>query len=217
MLGKYEDNPIYELTRHMIHELNWNKKFKNKYSITQHYEKLDDILKFILLNNGCKISEDESILQYQAVYSVIPNEYDLYFVYGMMGNDANEYYDFLIFNGMKVLVIFVDYFDDILTGPVDENEELYYLKTEMGNSIYYEAIKKIVEIFYSTSEPMSGRLLTTAMTTIQRWNSSIIAIHILNGFKPVDGNDVSDIPMEDINKILEGNIQLQLYGIRTMQ
>jgi hypothetical protein len=63
---------------------------------------------------------------------------------------------------------------------------------------------------------MPGGLLTTTMASIQRWNQSIIAIKILNIFKPVDENDVSDIPIEDIKNILEGNIELQLYGIRTM-
>ena len=76
--------------------------------------------------------------------------------------------------------------------------------------------KKIVEVFYLTFEGIHGGLLTTAMYTTRRWNGSIIAIHILDYFKSVDDNDVSDISMEDINKILDGNIKLQLYGIRNM-
>ena len=207
MQGKYDENPIFNLYKSLDTLL---------ISKVLRCSEIDPILNLILLNNGCKVHNNAHVSQYQVCYDIIPNEYKVYFITGMIGNDANEYYDFLIFNGIKILVIFRDYFNDILTGPVDENDEFYNLKTAMGNSVYYEAIKKIVEIFQSTIEPISGRLLTTAMVTTQRWNQAIIAIHILNKFKPVDENDVSDIPMEDIKKILDGNIELQLYGIRTM-
>lgn len=213
MQGKYENNPVYELSNHMISTFKHYTKFKSDMPKKCGYDKLDDILKLILLNNGCKISEN---IPYQYYYNIIPDEYRVYFVTGMIGNDANEYYDFLIFNGMKVLVIFVDYFNFIKDGDIDENDPLYSLKTTMGNSMYYDAIKKIIEIFYLTSEPIPGALLTTAMATTQRWNKSIIAIKILNEIKPVDENDVSDIPMEDIKNILNANSNLQLYGIRTM-
>ena len=117
---------------------------------------------------------------------------------------------------MKFLIVFIDYFNFIKKEDINENDPLYELKITIGNSIYYDAIKKIVEVFYLTSEPIPGGLLTTTMATTQRWNQAIIAINIINNFKPVDENDVSDIPMEDIKNILNGNIKLQLYGIRTM-
>ena len=116
----------------------------------------------------------------------------------------------------KILIIFIDYFNIITDDSIDKHDPLYELKIAMGNSIYYDAIKKIVEVFYLTSEPMPGGLLTTTMATTQRWNQAIIAINILNEFKPVDENDVSDISMSDIKKILNGKINLQLYGIRTI-
>lgn len=176
--------------------------------------RIDDVLKAILLNNGCK-TRPESI-PFQTTYDLIPGEYKLCFVTNMIGNDANEYYDFLNFNGMKYLVIFLDYFNIITEESIDANDPMHGLKIAMGNSIYYDAIKKIVEIYYLTSEPVPHGLLTTVMATTQRWNQSIIAIHILNKFKPVDDNDVSDISVEDIKKILEGDVYAQLYGVRTM-
>lgn len=205
MTGKYDENPIYRL----YEVLDW--KFTDPE--IESWDDLDNILKLILLNNGCKISTDN---QYQSMHNINFDDYRVCFITGMLGNDANEYYDFLIFNGMKILVIFIDYFNIIKSGDIREDDSLYELKIVMGNSVYYDAIKKIVEIFYLTSEPMPGGLLTTTMATIQRWNQAIIAIHILNKFKPVDENDVSDIPMKDVKKILENNIQLQLYGIRTI-
>lgn len=207
MQGKYDENPVYNLYRSL------NKTLANKVITC---EQIDPILNLILLNNGCKVPDNSHVKQYQSYYDIIPNEYKVCFITGMTGNDANEYYDFLIFNGAKILVIFLDYFRDISYGTYDSQDPMVNLKIAMGNSVYYDAIKKIVEVFYLTSEPMPGGLLTTAMATTQRWNQAIIAIHILNEFKPIDENDVSDIPMEDIKKILDGNINLQLYGIRTM-
>lgn len=203
MKGKYDENPAYTLYAAMM--LNFD------YSARAEYDNIDNVLKLILLNNGCKISENDQPLQRNVI---INEDYMVCFITGMIGNDANEYYDFIIFNGMKYLIIFIDYFNFMKEGDINENDPLYSLKITMGNSVYYDAIKKIVEVFYLTSEPMPGGLLTTTMATIQRWNQAIIAIHILNNFKAVDENDVSDIPMEDINNILNGNIKLQLYGIR---
>lgn len=208
MQGKYEENPIHELyliLRDILH-------MKNKSDVM--FNEIDDLFKLILLNNGCKIESNNTPHIYTTY--IIKEEYNLCFITGMIGNDANEFYDFVIFNGMKILVIFLDYFNDISYGTYNSQDPMVDLKIAMGNSVYYDAIKKIVEVFYLTSEPIPGGLLTTAMVTTQRWNQAIIAIHILNEYKPVDENDVSDIPMEDIRKILAGNIALQLYGIRTM-
>lgn len=213
MKGKYADSSIHNLYYRMYDEFRYYNVFRDKISVERGYYDIDELLMAILLNNGCKSSDKNLCYIY---YDIIPDEYQIYFVTGMMGNDANEYYDFLIFNSMKVLIIFLDYFGEIFDGYIADNDSLYQLKASIGNSVYYDAIKKIVEVFYLTSEPMPGGLLTTAMTTTQRWNQAIIAIKILNIFKPVDENDVSDIPMEDIEKILDGNIKLQLYGIRTM-
>lgn len=205
MQGKYDNNPIYNLYNSLLINLDD--------SLRDQYDDIDKMLKLILLNNGCKLSENSLQLQRK---TIIRDDYMVCYVSGMIGNDVNEYYDFLIFNGMKFLIVFIDYFNFIKKEDINENDPLYELKITIGNSIYYDAIKKIVEVFYLTSEPIPGGLLTTTMATTQRWNQAIIAINIINNFKPVDENDVSDIPMEDIKNILNGNIKLQLYGIRTM-
>lgn len=205
MQGKYEVCPVYRLYELLL--LNFTKPEKKSWT------ELDDVLELILLNNGCKISDGRP---YQSTYTINYDDYKMCFITNMIGNDANEFYDFIIFNGMKLLVIFIDYFNFIKDGDININDPMYQLKIAMGNSVYYDAIKKIVEVFYLTSEPMPGGLLTTSMATTQRWNQAIIAIYILNQFKPVDENDVSDISKDDIKKILNGTIKLQLYGIRTM-
>ena len=209
MTGKHNDSPILNFYKCLEYGID-NIAIEPK----GFCGKLDDILAVILLNNGCKV-RDETI-QMQITYNIIPGEYKLCFISNMIGNDANEYYDFLIFDGMKYLIIFSDYFENIIReGEINEDDPLYSLKVTMGNSVYYDAIKKIVEVFYLTSEPIPGGLLTTAMATTQRWNQAIIAIHILNKFKPIDENDVSDISMEDVKNILEGSPAMQLYGIRS--
>lgn len=210
MQGKYDRSPICNLYMILDSVLNLKNKQENI-----PYDKIDNLLELILLNNGCKT--ESNTIPHVYIGNVIEDEYNLCCVTGMIGNDVNEFYDFFIFNGIKYLVVFIDYFNGIMSSDdIDENDPLYSLKITMGNSVYYDAIKKIVEVFYLTSEPIPGGLLTTAMGAMQRWNQAIIAIHILNWFKPVDENDVSDIPMEDVKKILDGNIKLQLYGIRTM-
>ena len=220
MQGKYEDNPIYKLYLHFYREINFKGERKHNRTIlgSDEYEccnfyKLDEVLKLILLNNGCKLNNNEPI---QSIHTIIPDEYQICFITEMLGNDANEYYDFVIFNGMKVLVVFLDYFNGMIDGNLDKNNPFYQIQLTMGNSVYYDAIKKIVEIFYLTSEPTPAGILTTAMATTHRWNQAIIAITILNNVKPVDEYDISDIPMEDVRKILDADIKLQLYGIRTM-
>jgi hypothetical protein len=208
MKGKYDYNPVEIFYQELVNV------FTKEYIGDNDYDEIDKVLKLILLNNGCKIDSDSN--PQEIIRIIIPDEYEIRFITGMIGNDANEFYDFLIFNGKKVLIIFEDYFNFVTSGDLNPNNPLYSLKLNMGNSIYYDAIKKIVEVFYLTSEPMPGGLLTTAMATTQRWNQAIIAINIINHFKPVDEYDISDISMEDIEKILNTNQKIQLYGIRNI-
>lgn len=204
MEGNYEYNPIYKLYIALKTYFKYNHD-----NNTDEYCEIDQLLKLILLNNGCKSRPDIDIKQ--SIYCM-NNDYDIYFISGMIGNDINEFYDFIYFNGKKVLIIFIDFFD------IKTNEEIKPNSPDfiMGNSVYYDAIKKIVEVFYITSELNPSGILTSAMATTQKWNKSIIAIHVLNEFKKVDENDVCDISMDDINKILNGNINLLLYGIRVI-
>lgn len=216
MRGKYDYDPIYKLYGNLLSEINLYVTNKSADKITDYgYTGIDDLAKLILLNNGCKMTADEVV--FQKIMPIIPDEYNMCFIYGMIGNDVTQYYDFFTFNGTKNLVIFVEYFN-IMQASDDQDSDhespSHILKTAMGNSVYYDAIKKIVEVFYSTFEPVTSNLLTTAMASTQRWNQAIVAIHILEHFKQVDENDVSDIPLEDIRKIATGATLLQFHGIR---
>lgn len=214
MIGKYDENPVYTLYHYLYLEI--NNFVNNDFSASEDskYKNLDQIIRLILLNNGCKIASNTEVLQ--KIYPIIESEYNICFITGMLGNDITEYYDFFVFNGTKYLVVFIDYFKitEEINYDIADNDPSYKLKMAMGNSVYYDAIKKIVEVFYLTFEPMPSALLATTMATAHRWNPSIIAIHILDNFKQVDENDVSDMPLKDIRTIADGNIALQLYGIR---
>lgn len=216
MVGTYNENPIFNLYNYLLQSI--KQAVDEKFNLTEKndYTEIDSLLKAILLNNGCKIASDK--VQYQKIYN-IQNNYDMYVISGMLGNEVNEYYDFLFFNGSKILVIFIDYFHIMEENRLvnyNEDDPEYYLKKVMGNSVYYDALKKIVEVFYMTTEPMINGLFHTSMGSNQRWNQYIIAIHILEHFKTVDENDVSDMPISDIRKIADGNIELQLYGIKVI-
>lgn len=174
------------------------------------YDKIDDILKLILMNNGCKASTDNNISC--KIYNLIPDEYNICFIKGMIGNDANEYYDYVVFDDMKYLIVFIDYFNNMITrdSEYDPNTDI------MGNSIYYDALKNIVEIFYVTHYNICNAILRTSFANTMRWNKIIIAINILNSIKTVDDNDVTDVDPEIIKDIVSSNINLSLYGIRVM-
>jgi hypothetical protein len=214
MIGKYDENPVQLLYNYLNTEI--SDFVDNNYSVIKDngYKDIDKIINLILINNGCKMIPNYNILQ--KVEPIINSEYNICFITGMLGNDITEYYDFFVFNGTKYLVVFIDYFKitEEINYDIADDDPSYKLKMAMGNSVYYDAIKKIVEVFYLTFEPMPSALLATTMATAHRWNPSIIAIHILDNFKQVDENDVSDMPLKDIRTIADGNIALQLYGIR---
>ena len=207
MIGRYEESPIYKLYEALYNEFTMEENSDNKSSI-------DPLLKLLLINNGCKINEEVEPTQNNI--TIIPNKLEIYFIANMIGNDANEYYDFLIFNGKKIIVIFTDYFQFVTIKDLDPEDPMYELRMAIGNTIYYNAIKKIVEIFYLISEPMPGGLLTTTMVTTQRWNQAIIAANIINEFKPIDENDICDIPINEVKEMLNKDVRLQLYGIRAI-
>lgn len=203
---KYGEDPVYRLYNALDNEI------KNKIICKAKCEPIDPILKYVIENNSCKIADNVPLTQSR--YNLIDdNEYVIYFIYGALGNDAIEYYDFTIMNGTKILIIFIDYFN-IKTSLPDGDDPSSILAREMGNSVYYDAIKKIVEIFYLTAFPISNGLQATSIMNTMRWNQAIIAIHILNKYLPVTTRDAVDMPMEQIKDILRNNLSLQLYGIR---
>ena len=95
MIGTYSENPIYNLYDYLSESI--EQAVDNKFNLTKEhgYEEIDSLLKAILLNNGCRIASDKP--QYQKIYNIQDN-YDMYVISGMLGNQTNEYYDFIIFH-----------------------------------------------------------------------------------------------------------------------
>ena len=173
---------------------------------------IDHLLECLLLNNGCAGSDGA----FQLIYDVA-EDYKVHIITGMKGNKANDFFDFVMFNGTKNLIVFIDYFKDILTASkVNNIKDENNLDFLMGNSFAIDAIMKIVDVFYATYSPALNILNTTVMGMTQRKNGAIIAIHLLEKYKSVDENDIAVMPIQEIREIAEGNVITQLYGIKSM-
>lgn len=177
-----------------------------------HQSTVDELLKCLLLNNGCMEADGS----FQLIYDMT-EDYKIHIITGMKGNKANDFFDFVMFNGTKNLIVFIDYFKDILTTfDVNNAKDENNLDLLMGNSFAIDAIMKIVDVFYATYSPALNILNTTVMGMTQRKNSAIIAIHLLEKYKPVDENDMTVMPLSEIREIAQGQIITQLYGIKNM-
>lgn len=177
-----------------------------------HQSSVDELLKCLLLNNGCMEADGN----FQLIYDMT-EDYKVHIITGMKGNKANDFFDFIMFNGTKNLIVFIDYFKDILTtSDINNTKDENNLDLLMGNSFAIDALMKIVDVFYATYSPALNILNTTVMGMTQRKNSAIIAIHLLEKYKPVDDNDMTVMPLSEIREIAEGNVITQLYGIKSM-
>lgn len=212
MHAKYDENlmiKFYNIFRE-------NLIIAMKSNIEYEYTVIDPLLKTILLNNSCKISEDKEAF-YKEV-NLYENTY-ICFVSYMMGNDVNKYFDYITFNGSKYFIIFMDYFKDVITDAItvsSDDEIKNNLHSLMGLSVAYDAITKMVDVlFYSVIEsPLPSSLLATCAGSMQRFNASIVAMHILKYYKDLNTDDIPDMRQSDIDNICNGIMQLQLYGVR---
>lgn len=216
MQGTLDYDPVYGLYEALDQALNFfikhdKNKDMPKSPFLSRNGALDHLLECILLNNGCRYTTTGGA---EFVYNITDN-YKIHIVAHMKGNDVNEFFDFVMFNGSKHLIIFIDYFKDIITAEELGNLEPDNIKVLMGNSFAIDAIVKIVDVFYATYSPAFSIINATAMGMTQRKNGIIIAIHLMEQYKPVDENDISTIPLNEIRQIAEGNIKLQLYGIKS--
>ena len=107
--------------------------------------KYDDgkILHKILLSNECKLDENtESYIEkiphngFGYIYNI-----DIVYYINAYGNDANEYYDLVNYNGYYTLIIFLDYFKD-MANPDDEYKIL-------GRAMHLNAIENLIEMVIS--------------------------------------------------------------------
>ena len=169
----------------------------------------EPILKLILDNNGCGFTDN---CTYGQEFLKCTKDYGIYFLYGASANAVNECFDYLDFYGMKYLIVFMDYFKDFYTNKNTTDEIENTLNDLMGNSIYFDAIKKIVDTFISTTVPaaeLMGSLSTTAASSNYRFAGIFIAASIIDKEVGLTENDVTTINFNDLRTMLD-NIQLQL-------
>lgn len=127
-------------------------------------EKIDPLLKNILMNNGCGFiadGQEPTMLQ----YDLIEDQYVLCFICGGKANSVNEYFDYVYFNGTQYLVVFLDYFMDIMSARSTDEIDIIEstAKDFMGASIYFDAISKITSIFLTTL--LNPAVFTSALST----------------------------------------------------
>jgi hypothetical protein len=166
-------------------------------------------MKLILGNNGC-VFTDKSIIQLSTLKST-PN-YVLGFMWDAQGNAVNNYYDYIEFFGTKYLIIFMDYFENFFK---PEQPEI------IGRSVYFDAIKKIVDVFISTTTSaaeLMGSLSTTAASNMYRFAGVFIASLIIDELVGLNEDDVSMIAYNDLKDMITNiSPQLLLLGVKYLE
>lgn len=208
MIGIYDNNPyqeLYDVLYDYIHNY-----INNDLS---DYNEIDNLVKLILINNGCEIS-NKTIGKST---TIMDNNYGLYFIINGFGNKINQSYDLIEINGMVYLVIFLDYFKDInyeYTGndPIKISEQKL-----MGRYNFYNELVKIVQAYIDSTHHSAydnNKLNTTSIGNIYRNIPILIAGNIIyNICGKLTENDVEN-DYEFINDIISnGLFKLSLYGI----
>ena len=161
------------------------------------YAPLDEKTKLMLMNNGCRMSDDGQ----KAKSVCIDTEYAIEFIVGAMGNDRNTFFDFYYdAYRVKTLVVFLDYFKEIKTEEPPEFDE-NGIRDITGNSVFFFAIKQITERFmisYFNPATMTGDFNATVAGTNFRYLPCIIAGFILNFFKPLTEDDTDGCGIEHV-------------------
>lgn len=209
MKGVFNNNPLLELYEVLRAYIGFGEN-----SSIRSLNNEDAILKLILENNGCAFSDGARYRFKELAYT--PN-YTLYFIYGAKGNSVNEFYDYIEIYGMKNLIIFMDYFEDLNKSYNPSNDIDKNLQELMGNSIYFDAIKKIVDVYISTTTnaaELMGSESTTAASNMYRFAGLLIAAKIIDDTIGLTENDVSTIRYEDLRKMLNRPFEIVLLGIR---
>ena len=167
------------------------------------------VMKLILENNGCAFT-DKSIVQLSTLKST-PN-YILGFICDAKANEVNNYYDYIEFFGTKYLIIFMDYFENFFKS---EQPKI------IGRSVYFDAIKKIVDVFISTTTSaaeLMGSLSTTAASNMYRFAGVFIASLIIDELVGLNEDDVSMIAYDDLKDMITNiSPQLLLLGVKYLE
>lgn len=211
MVASTEKMPLFELYEVILEEFKWFKNNKDEVWFPYVGKDLNDeaVMKLILGNNGC-VFTDKSIIQLSTLKST-PN-YVLGFMWDAQGNAVNNYYDYIEFFGTKYLIIFMDYFENFFKS---EQPKI------IGRSVYFDAIKKIVDVFISTTTSaaeLMGSLSTTAASNMYRFAGVFIASLIIDELVGLNEDDVSMIAYDDLKGMI-ANIspQLLLLGVKYLE
>jgi hypothetical protein len=166
----------------------------------------------ILVSNGCLIKSGIDDIKY-VVYD-LANKFNnrplLIFVYGMLGNDVNKFFDVVEYNDKIGLVIFMDYFTGIHTEEAkhientedametDENGNIILHDTICGNSDYIYALKNIIETFMELSYgvPQTSRFIVTSFNTKYRYIPTILACALISIYRPIEEFELEGIPVD---------------------
>ena len=209
MTGIYDENPLKELY------LKINNAFINSNKLDYG---IDTLLRLILENNGCAFADNENkINSYKEL--IMNGTYTLYFIAGAKGNNINECFDFVEFNGMKYLIIFLDYFKDMKENTHEFSNSIDKEAAEfMGKSIYFNRIVKIVQIFIATISNQAiftPTLSTSAAANIFRYAPDIIAGKIVNNIcGELNENDIDGIDYKTLTRFISNEyFDLTLYGV----
>lgn len=211
MVASTEKMPLFELYEVILEEFKWFKNNKDEVWFPYVGKDLNDeaVMKLILGNNGC-VFTDKSIIQLSTLKST-PN-YVLGFMWDAQGNAVNNYYDYIEFFGTKYLIIFMDYFENFFKS---EQPKI------IGRSVYFDAIKKIVDVFISTTTSaaeLMGSLSTTAASNMYRFAGVFIASLIIDELVGLNEDDVSMIAYDDLKDMITNiSPQLLLLGVKYLE
>lgn len=210
MTGKYDVNPLhafYTTLDRAIDEYVSDSYINDK-------NKIDQIAKLILSNNGCDFV-DES---YQLIYKM-NEDISVMCIFGAKGNNVNVCYDVFEFNGMTYFVIFMDCFEGIDKSLDADDEFERKAKEFMGYSEYFDTIVSLTNKFIAlivNPATLQNGMSTTAAADNHRFAPILIAGKILNEYHKLTENDIYGIELDYLNELL-GRYDLALYGIREMQ
>ena len=146
----------------------------------------------LFLTNGCKFSDGAC---YRSVE--IPNDdYTLiHFVYGASGNSECEGFDYCEYNNGIDIIIFMDYFRDLVKQNPDEI---------LGYSKYLDEIVRIADLIvcWYKNPMIIDRYPGTAAAMTWKLMPFITAVNTTKDLIPLTDNDMSGVKISDITEWL---------------
>ena len=210
MYAALDKLPLEELYEFIKCELEWMQRNKSYAVASMNSIDDDNILKLLMLNNGCGIAENP-VFHYYTFTTI--KEYRILCLYACKANDVNKFFDYTEFFGTKYLLIFMDYFIDI-DKPLETDDDIF-----LGRSKYFDAIRQIVDVFLATTtnyaEINSSILSTTILGNAYRFAGAFIAAKLIQDIcGEITDNDQEIMKLEDLQEMLTYPLSLLLNGIK---